>query len=677
MSRLKFQLEKVARGSAARAGRFQTLHGDVLTPVFMPVGTQATVKSQTRETLLETGSQVLLANTYHLLLRPGAEVFQKMGGIHSFMGWKHPVLTDSGGFQIFSLPHSRDITEEGARFRSYIDGKEILLSPEASIQMQKAIGSDIMMVLDQCIPSDSNQRLAAEAMEKTHRWAVRSLNARGDSPQALFGIIQGACFEDLRRQSASFLTQIGFDGFAIGGLAVGETKSMREDFTELSAQLLPSDLPRYLMGVGTPIDILEAVHRGVDMFDCILPSSLAQRGVAFTSLGKLQLRRSVYKFSEAPLDPACTCRTCTQYSKAYLHHLIKSDELLGWHLICLHNLTFYHQLMREIRSHILRDQFNQYYESKRAVLQQADPEFPVTLVRRSRTKKQSSMRLGDYEVHQYQPHPTIGQVTSIRQISSGEVMHSVNPPEREAQELYIDQSQFIERCKEENSAELVIWDVGLGAGYNAMSVLSNYEKLGIQRLPGRVRSVKLVSFENDLNSFELALNHSYLFKHLRHAAPHDLLRTGRWSSETFPIEWTLILGDFLEKLAFAPVPDLIFYDPFSAQTNSTLWSLDCFRKIFARCSNHATLLLTYSSSTAVRAGLLGAGFRVAKGVGTGPKKDTTLAMTLNAKDRSFEWLSSTWLDRWKRSDAQYPSGLSGNEQLELAEKLCSLPQLCL
>ncbi|HPW59415.1 MAG TPA: tRNA guanosine(34) transglycosylase Tgt, partial [Candidatus Rifleibacterium sp.] len=333
MSRLNFRVEARCGGTRARVGRFTALHGEVVTPVFMPVGTRATVKSQTVETLKATGAQVLLANTYHLLLRPGPEVFRKFGGIHRFMNWDQPVLTDSGGFQIFSLHRSREMNEEGARFQSYIDGKSFMLTPELSIDMQKAIGSDIMMVLDQCIPSTAGHDEAKAAMELTHRWAVRSLAARGDSPQSMFGIVQGACHHDLRRQSAEFLRQLPFDGMAIGGLAVGETSDLRYEFTGLVAEMLPEHLPRYLMGVGTPLDILEAVHRGVDMFDCIMPSQLGHRGTVYTSHGKMQLRRSVYKFAEEKLDAACDCLTCRDYSRAYLHHLIKSDEPLGWHLL--------------------------------------------------------------------------------------------------------------------------------------------------------------------------------------------------------------------------------------------------------------------------------------------------------------------------------------------------------
>ncbi|MBP6740065.1 MAG: tRNA guanosine(34) transglycosylase Tgt [Leptospiraceae bacterium] len=372
MSRLNFKLEKEANGTKARAGKFTTLHGEVLTPIFMPVGTQATVKSQTVDTLKAMGANVLLANTYHLLLRPGVEVFRKFGGIHKFMNWDLPVLTDSGGFQIFSLPNSRNLTEEGAVFRSYVDGRNILLSPEISIETQKAINSDIMMVLDQCVPSTVEYALAKSAMELTYRWAKRSLAARGDSPQSLFGIIQGACFTDLRKQSADALTQLPFDGFAIGGLAVGETKEERNDFCELSASLLPKNLPRYLMGVGTPIDLLEAVHRGVDMFDCILPTEQAQRGVAFTSVGKLQMRRGIYKLDDRTLDPNCSCPCCVSYSRSYLHHLTKANENLGWQLMAIHNLGFYHRLMADMRNAILNDTFASFYKTKKEELVQSD-----------------------------------------------------------------------------------------------------------------------------------------------------------------------------------------------------------------------------------------------------------------------------------------------------------------
>ena len=434
MSRLNFRIEATCNGTKARAGRFKTLHSEVLTPVFMPVGTRATVKGQTIESLKENGAQCLLANTYHLFLRPGAEVFKKFGGIHNFMKWDGSVLTDSGGFQIFSLHKDRKMNEEGAAFKSYLDGQTFLLTPELSIETQKAIGSDIMMVLDQCIPSTASYDEAKAAMELTHRWAVRSLAARGDSKQSMFGIVQGACYKDLRKESAAFLTQQPFDGFAIGGLAVGETPEKCWEFAGLTASLLPKDLPRYLMGVGTPIDILEAVNCGVDMFDCIMPSQLGHRGTVFTSQGKMQLRRTVYKFAEEVLDSNCNCYTCRSYSRAYLHHLIKSGEPLGWYLLTTHNLAFYHRLMREMRQAIFDGNFVEYYNAKRPYLLMSDEDNPPIPPKRNVVKIH---RLGDYEIH----HSKEG-FASIKQTSSGEIMHSVNKPEEEANRLYIEQSDL-------------------------------------------------------------------------------------------------------------------------------------------------------------------------------------------------------------------------------------------
>ncbi len=438
-SRLNFRLDAQATGSRARAATFRTLHNEVQTPLFMPVGTQATVKAQLPQTLEDAGTQILLVNTYHLLLRPGPDVFRRTGGIHGFMSWKRSVLTDSGGFQIFSLPHSRAMSEEGAVFQSYLDGKTILLSPELSIETQKAIGGDIMMALDQCIASTADEATARAALGVTHRWAARSLAARGDSPQSIFGIVQGALFQELRRESAGCLGEMPFDGFAIGGLAVGESKSEREDVCEFTAQLLPEDKPRYLMGVGTPLDLLEAVHRGVDMFDCIMPTQLAQRGAVFTSRGFLQMRRGVYKFSEEKLDPACACPTCARYSRAYLHHLTKTSETLGWQLLGKHNIHFYHQLMREIRESILADSFLDLYREKRAFLHESDLDNPIRAQKPKRTKLRT---LGNYEVHL-----AWEGFASIRQISSGEIMHSRTPPMEEARKLYIEQSNLAERVR--------------------------------------------------------------------------------------------------------------------------------------------------------------------------------------------------------------------------------------
>lgn len=664
MSRLNFKLEATAKGSRARAATFTTLHGKVETPIFMPVGTQATVKNQTVESLKTAGSNVLLANTYHLLLRPGPEVMRQFGGIHRFMNWDRPVLTDSGGFQIFSLSHHREMNEKGARFLSYVDNRPILLTPELSIDMQKAINSDIMMVLDQCVESTANHKDAKAAMELTHRWARRSLEARGDSRQSMFGIVQGACHEDLRRQSADVLTNLrvngeGFDGLAIGGLAVGETKSEREDFTAIAAEMLPENLPRYLMGVGTPIDILEAVHRGVDMFDCIIPNQYAQRGLAFTSLGNFQMRRSVYKFSEEKLDPACDCLACTNYSRAYLHHLMKTDEPLGWHLLALHNITFYHRLMREMRASILNDTFLDFYNRKRKELVMSDEENPPTPMTPEKPyKKDKRLQLGDYEVHD-----SGRGFSSIRQKSSGEVMHSVNPPQEEARNLYVLPARIDERLKE--TAEVVIWDVGLGAAHNSMAVIHEFLN---KDFAGKIR---IVSFENDTDPLKLALRNAAAFPHLHHKAPHELLKHNKWISEKGNIEWELIQGDFAHTFEGTPRPHVIFYDPFSMVTNTELWSEDAFKRLFAYCRGNEVQLLNYSASTAVRATLLAVGFFVGYGPSTGPKSTTTVAYNGPSlpKKQEVTLLGEEWLKRWERSDAKVARTLSTSDEKEFEEKI--------
>jgi queuine tRNA-ribosyltransferase len=346
--------------SRARRGVLTTTRGVVQTPAFMPVGTRATVTGLTVEDLLTVDAPILLANTYHLLLRPGIELFRRTGGIHNFMRWPRPVLTDSGGYQIFSLPGERTISELGARFTSYIDGRIHMLSPETSIEVQTAIGSDIMMVLDECIDSTADESLTRAAMQRTHRWALRSLAARqaqeGQQPNpgagALFAIMQGGLSQELRRESAEFLTAHPFDGFAIGGLAVGDTRAQREDITGFAADLLPRDRPRYLMGVGTPPDLLHAIGCGIDMFDCVIPTHLAWQGTAFTSTGRVRITRGAHRLSDEPLDAACACSTCHGYSRAYLHHLMKCSEPLGPRLLSIHNLHHYLQLMRDARAAI-------------------------------------------------------------------------------------------------------------------------------------------------------------------------------------------------------------------------------------------------------------------------------------------------------------------------------------
>ena len=365
---LPFTLLARDPGSRARRGTLLTPHGRVETPVFMAVGTRATVTGFGPPDLAEIGVQVVLGNTYHLMLRPGPELFRRVGGIHKFMGWSGPVLTDSGGFQIFSLPGQRTITEQGARFRSYIDQRVHMLSPERSIEVQTAIGSDIMMVLDECIDSTSDLAATRAAMERTHRWALRSLAARTNPAQALFAIVQGGVIPELRRESAAFLTSQPFDGFAIGGLAVGEGRSEREDMTALAAELLPAERPRYLMGVGTPPDLLAAIGAGVDMFDCILPTNFAWQSPAFTSTGRVRLLRMANADADESLDPECGCSTCTTFSRAYLHHLFKCREPLGPRLVAKHNLHHYHCLMAEARAAIERGTYAAYARAKLAAI---------------------------------------------------------------------------------------------------------------------------------------------------------------------------------------------------------------------------------------------------------------------------------------------------------------------
>ena len=359
-----FSIEARDGGSRARAGLLQTARGEVPTPAFMPVGTRATVTGLTVEDLREVQAPILLANTYHLLLRPGVELFRRVGGIHAFMRWMGPVLTDSGGYQIFSLPGDRTITEEGARFVSYIDGRVHLLSPERAIEVQSAIGSEVMMVLDECVPSTAAPEVVRAAMERTHRWAARCLAAPRREGAALFAIVQGGLSQELRRQSVEVLAARAFQGFAIGGLAVGDTRAEREEVIAATAELLPPERPRYLMGVGTPPDLLAAIGQGVDMFDCVLPTHLAWQGTAFTSTGRVRISRGAHRFAEEPLDAACACTTCRSYSRAYLHHLVKCSEPLGPRLLSMHNLHHYLELMREARRAILAGDYARFARQK-------------------------------------------------------------------------------------------------------------------------------------------------------------------------------------------------------------------------------------------------------------------------------------------------------------------------
>ncbi|MEW6327738.1 MAG: tRNA guanosine(34) transglycosylase Tgt [Thermodesulfobacteriota bacterium] len=355
-----FTLKYKDKTSSARQGEVATPHGTFQTPAFMPVGTQATVKALTPEELQSIGSEIVLANTYHLYLRPGHETIEKLGGLHKFMNWKGPILTDSGGFQIYSLSKLCKTSEEGVSFRSHLNGSPIFLSPEEAISIQKALGTDIIMCLDTCIPYPSSYQETREATRLTSRWAGRCKEAKETNHRLLFGIIQGGMYGDLRVMSAEEILEIGFDGYALGGLSVGEPKDLMLQMVEKTIPLIPENYPRYVMGVGTPEDIIECVWRGVDMFDCVLPTRNARNGMLFTSSGPVVIKNSRYKDDEVPLDENCGCYTCRHYSRAYLRHLYVSRELLSYRLNTIHNLHYFLKLMAGIREAIRQGNFAEY-----------------------------------------------------------------------------------------------------------------------------------------------------------------------------------------------------------------------------------------------------------------------------------------------------------------------------
>lgn len=342
---------------AARRGEVKTRQGTFQTPVFMPVGTQGTVKAVTPENLQEMNAQIILGNTYHLFIRPGHKLIESFGGLHNFMNWKGSILTDSGGFQIFSLKELATITEEGAAFRSHLDGSKLFLSPEDAVDVQQSLGSDIMMCLDTCIPFPATMDETIKATDLTTRWAKRCRQAHDKRDRLLFGIVQGGMYPELREDHAAALIDIGFDGYAIGGLSVGEEKNLMHEMTEATVPALPPDYPVYLMGVGTPADLVEGVWRGVDMFDCVMPTRNARNGSLFTSKGKIAIKNARHRDDHSPLDDECDCYTCQNYSRAYLRHLYQAREILSYHLNTIHNLHYYLNLMADIRSAIEKDSF--------------------------------------------------------------------------------------------------------------------------------------------------------------------------------------------------------------------------------------------------------------------------------------------------------------------------------
>ncbi|CAH9058771.1 Queuine tRNA-ribosyltransferase [Pseudoalteromonas holothuriae] len=355
---MKFELD--CTDGKARRGRLVFERGVVETPAFMPVGTYGTVKGMTPDELKGTGAQICLGNTFHLMLRPGTEIIKQHGDLHDFMNWDKPILTDSGGFQVFSLGAMRKITEEGVMFQSPVNGEKIMLSPEKAMQVQSDLGSDIVMIFDECTPYPATEKEAKDSMELSLRWAKRSKEGHGDNPSALFGIIQGGMYPELRAQSQKGLEDIGFDGYALGGLSVGEPKEDMIRILDHCAYKMPEDKPRYLMGVGKPEDLVESVRRGIDMFDCVMPTRNARNGHLFITGGIVKIRNAVHKTDTGPLDPECDCHTCENYSRAYLHHLDKCNEILGARLNTIHNLRYYQRVMEGLRNAISKGELDAF-----------------------------------------------------------------------------------------------------------------------------------------------------------------------------------------------------------------------------------------------------------------------------------------------------------------------------
>jgi queuine tRNA-ribosyltransferase len=361
---MQFQVQKTLNGTGARLGRMELPHGDVETPVFMPVGTRGTVKTLSSEDLEAIGVPILLGNAYHLMLRPGVEVLQALGGLHSFMNWDRPILTDSGGFQVFSLKVLRKLTDEGVWFQSHIDGSRHFLGPKECMAIQAAIGSDIRMVLDECPPWPASLEALESAMERSRRWALDCKQFHPNDGSSLFAIVQGGTHLEMRSRHLEMLLPGDFDAYAVGGLSVGEPKELMEQTGRHMGQILPADKPRYLMGVGTPEDLLNQVHYGMDMFDCVMPTRNGRNGCAFTSQGRIAIRNAKHRMDEGPLDPECECKACASYSRAYLRHLFSVNEVLGIHLLSYHNIYFYIHLMRRVRESIKEGSFVAFREAQ-------------------------------------------------------------------------------------------------------------------------------------------------------------------------------------------------------------------------------------------------------------------------------------------------------------------------
>jgi len=635
---LRFDVLKTAP-SGARAGALHARFGVVDTPAFMPVATHANARPLSADEVAGSGASILLANTWHLFLRPGVDVFRHFGGIHRFMGWTGGVLTDSGGFQIFSLEGERELTEAGARFNNPWDTSTALLTPELSMEIQHAIGSDIAMVLDECVDATVAEDVARAAMERTHRWALRSLVRQRELPgdQALFAIVQGGVHPGLREESAAFLTSHPFDGFAIGGLAVGERREQLYATAELTARRLPADKVRYLMGVGTPIDLVECVRIGCDVFDCILPTKMAQQGYAYTFAGQLRVGRTDLALADRPLEAGCTCVTCTRYALGFVHHLVRGGHAYGVRLLAIHNLHHYNRLMRRLRTAILEERL----ESEVRAL-------------RSELVPKKAVPSGQFEVVDLRTG-----VKAIRHRAHGEVMHPGIGPDEEARRLYVDQVE-LPSLLAGSGGPLRILDVGLGAAANASAAIhAAREVWGPAKRP-----LEIVSLESHLEPLELALADPAGFPYLQALLPMARTLLDRGVYEGPDLRWTLRTGDARDTLAGAGDGfELVYFDPFSPEKNPDLWTRAFLSAVRAVCAPDA-LLVTYSAATPTRVALLLAGFYVGTGISTGLRAETTLAATRPELLKAP--LGARWMKRWERSTARAPHGEAWSPAIEEA-----------
>ncbi len=660
-----------ATDGPARAGCLTTAHGVIQTPAFMPVGTRAAVTGLTAHELRELGAEMILGNTYHLALRPGPEAMRQLGGLHRFMGWERGILTDSGGFQIFSLAQDRVVNEDGARFRSYVDGREHLLTPESSIAVQEALGSDVMMVLDVCPPSSAPPAEVEAAMQRTHRWALRSLAARRSDAQALFAIVQGGLSLPWRAQSAEFLAQHAFDGFAIGGVAVGDARSQRSEVIAAAAERLPQKRPRYLMGVGTPPEMLLAIAQGVDMFDCVLPTSLAFQGTAFTSTGRVRLARMEHRLADVPLDAACTCATCRHHPRSYLHHLMKCRESLLPRLLAVHNLHHYLELMRRARAAIQAGDYATFLRTTLAAIDRHEHDASARVPgRRAEALAGSEPPPPASPAPRFEIVTTTSGAPSVFDREVGEVMHPGLGAAAEAEQLYVTQARLAERLAE-GGAPLVLFDVGLGAAANALAAVRC-----ARAAPAGSRRLLVYSFERDLGALVLAASVDgaarLQWSAADRAAALALLEHGEYEEPQF--RWQLLTGDALATLARAPQPaDVVFWDPWSPRSNGELWTARAFATLRAHCAPGAELF-TYSRATAVRSALLLAGFHVGAGAVVGTKETTAAAL---APARPAQPLDRRWLARLQRSSAALPSDVAKADQPAALLQIAAHPQFAL